>query len=77
MALLSEKADIQYTAERTSPDKIVAEIQNLGFGAELISESELYQEGQIDLSVSERQHRQRVWVEPVLASLCSTALFST
>lgn len=51
VALLSEKADIQYSPDRTSPDRIVAEIQGLGFGAELISESEMYQEGHIDLSV--------------------------
>ena len=51
MALLSEKADVQYAADRISPDKIVAEIQGLGFGAELISEDELYEEGQLNLSV--------------------------
>ena len=51
VALLSEKADIQYVADRVSPDRIVAEIQGLGFGAELISENELYEEGQLNLSV--------------------------
>ena len=51
VALLSEKADVQYVADRISPDRIVAEIQGLGFGAELISESELYEEGQLNLSV--------------------------
>ena len=30
---------------------IVKKIQDLGFGAELISESEQYQQGQLDLSV--------------------------
>ena len=52
VALLSEKADVQYAAEQISPDRIVAEIQALGFGAQLISESDIYQEGQLDLSVS-------------------------
>ena len=52
VALLSEKADVQYMADRISPDQIVSEIQSLGFGAQLISENELYQEGQLDLSVS-------------------------
>ena len=52
VALLSEKAEVQYSAEVISPDKIVGEIQTLGFGGQLISESELYQEGQLDLSVS-------------------------
>lgn len=51
VALLSEKADVQYVAERISPDRIVAEIEGLGFGAQLISESDVYQEGTIDLSV--------------------------
>ena len=52
VALLSEKADVQYAADRISPDKIVEEIQRLGFGAQLLSESDVYQEGQLDLSVS-------------------------
>lgn len=51
VALLSEKADIQYSPDFLSPDMIVKEIQGLGFGAELISESEQYQQGQLDLSV--------------------------
>lgn len=52
VALLSEKADVQYVADRITPDKIVTEIKALGFGAQLISESEIYQQGQIDISVS-------------------------
>jgi hypothetical protein len=51
VALLSEKADVQYAADRISPDRIVAEIQALGFGAQLISETDIYQEGQLDLAV--------------------------
>lgn len=56
VALLSEKADIQYSPDCISPDRIVAEIQGLGFGAELISESEMYQEGHISLSVCTHVH---------------------
>ena len=53
VALLSEKADVQYAADRISPDRIVAEIQALGFGAQLISETDIYQEGKLDLAVRE------------------------
>ena len=56
VALLSEKADVQYAADHMSPDRIVLEIQGLGFGAQLISESEMYQEGQIDISVRTHSH---------------------
>ena len=52
VALLSEKADVQYVPDLVDPDHIVTEIQDLGFGAELISEAEQYQEGTIDIAVS-------------------------
>ena len=52
VALLAEKADIQYDPEDTDPDSIVQEIKSLGFGAELLSETEGYQEGKLDLIVS-------------------------
>jgi Cu+-exporting ATPase len=52
VALLSEKADVQYAADRISPDRIVAEIQALGFGAQLISETDIYQEGKLDLAIT-------------------------
>ena len=52
MALLAEKADIQYDSELTDPDQLVSEIQGLGFGATLLSDSEGYQQGKLDLIVS-------------------------
>ena len=52
VALLAEKADIQYKPDETSPDVLVREIKSLGFGAQLMSEGEGYQEGKIDLIVS-------------------------
>ena len=70
VALLSEKADVQYSAERISPDKIVAEVQALGFGAELISENEIYQEGQLDLSVSSS-----LWTHNLMSLSVSLCLF--
>ena len=52
VALLAEKADIQYDSELTDPGKLVAEIESLGFGANLLSDSEGYQQGKVDLIVS-------------------------
>lgn len=52
VALLAEKADIQYDSELTDPSVLVDEIQSLGFGATLLSDSEGYQQGKIDLIVS-------------------------
>ena len=51
VALLAEKADIQYDSELTDPSQLVGEIEDLGFGASLISDSEGYQQGKIDLNV--------------------------
>lgn len=51
VALLAEKADIQYDSELTDPDQLVGEIKELGFGASLISDGEGYQQGKIDLHV--------------------------
>ena len=52
VALLAEKADIQYDSELTDPDKLVAEIVSLGFGANLLSDGEGYQQGKVELIVS-------------------------
>lgn len=52
VALLAEKADIQYDSELTDPSVLVDEIQSLGFGATLLSDSEGYQQGKIDVIVS-------------------------
>lgn len=38
VALLSEKADIQYYPEETDPEVLVRAIKDLGFGADLIPE---------------------------------------
>ena len=52
VALLAEKADIQYNPEQTDPDKLVRDIQSLGFGADLIEDHDGYQQGTLDLIVS-------------------------
>ena len=51
VALLAEKANIQYDSELTDPSQLVGEIESLGYGANLISDSEGYQQGKIDLIV--------------------------
>lgn len=51
VALLAEKADIQYDSELTDPNQLVGEINSLGFGASLLSDSEGYQQGKVDLTV--------------------------
>ena len=52
VALLAEKADIQYNPEQTDPDKLVREVQSLGFGADLIEDHDGYQQGTLNLVVS-------------------------
>ena len=52
VALLSEKADVQYSPETTDPDQLAAAIRDLGFGAELLDSCEEYQQGKLDLIVS-------------------------
>ena len=52
VALLAEKADIQYDSEVTDPEQLVSEIQSLGFGANLLSDGEGYQQGKLELTVS-------------------------
>jgi hypothetical protein len=51
VALLAEKASIQYDSELTDPNQLIGEIEGLGFGATLISDSDGYQQGTIDLTV--------------------------
>ena len=51
VALLAEKAEVQYDSEVTDPSQLVDEIEGLGFGATLISDSDGYQQGKIDLTV--------------------------
>lgn len=53
VALLSEKADIQYYPEETDPEVLVRAIKDLGFGADLIPEQEDCQQGKLDITVSE------------------------
>ena len=53
VALLSEKADIQYDAELTSPDVLAQEVKGLGFGARLLESAEGCEEGRVELIVSQ------------------------
>ena len=52
VALLSEKADVQYFPEETDPEVIVKTIKDLGFGASVIPEQEDGQQGKLDVTVS-------------------------
>ena len=51
VALLSEKAEIQYNPEETNPEVLAQEIQMLGFGALPIDDYNGYQEGKLDVIV--------------------------
>ena len=51
VALLNEKADIQYDPETMDPDTLVNEIKGLGFGAQLIGDAQGPDEGEVDLVV--------------------------
>ena len=52
VALLAEKADIQYDSEVTDPEQLVNEVRSIGFGANLLSDGEGYQQGKLELTVS-------------------------
>ena len=52
VALLTKKAEIQYDSELTDQRKLISEIKSLGFGATLISDSDGYEKGKINLTVS-------------------------
>lgn len=51
VALLSEKAEVQFDPDRNNPDSIVQEIKGLGFGAEVIESSDGVEDGKVDLLV--------------------------
>ncbi len=51
VALLSEKADVWYDPDETTPDKIVQDIKSLGFRAEVIGSSDGVEDGKVDLLV--------------------------
>lgn len=51
VALLAEKADIQYDPETMDRDTLVTEIKSLGFGAQLIGDAQGPDEGEVDLVV--------------------------
>ncbi|XP_064404796.1 copper-transporting ATPase 1-like isoform X4 [Halichondria panicea] len=51
VALLSEKAEIQYNPEQTDPEKLVRDISSLGFGANLIADQNGHQQGKINLII--------------------------
>ena len=54
VALLSEKADIQYYPEETDPESLVKAVKELGFGADLFPEQDGYQQGKLNITVSSR-----------------------
>ena len=55
VALLNEKADIQYDPETMDPDTLVNEIKGLGFGAQLIGDAQGPDEGEVDLVVRSKK----------------------
>ena len=52
VALLAEKADVQFDPETTDADTLVTEIKGLGFSAQLIGDAQGPEEGKVDLVVS-------------------------
>ena len=52
VALLAEKADVQFDPETTDADTLVTEIKGLGFDAQLIGDAQGPEEGKVDLVVS-------------------------
>ena len=54
VALLSEKAEVQYNPEETNPEVLAQEIQKLGFGALPIDDGDGYQQGKLDVIVSSK-----------------------
>ena len=55
VALLAEKADIQYDPETMDRDTLVTEIKSLGFGAQLIGDAQGPDEGEVDLLVRNKK----------------------
>ena len=53
VALLSEKAEVQYYPEETDPDQLVQAVKELGFQADVIPDQEDCQQGKLDLIVSQ------------------------
>lgn len=51
VALLTNKADITYKPSQTSPESLVNDIHQLGFGAEVINEGAGPENGYVDLEV--------------------------
>ena len=51
VALLAEKADIQFDPDETDANTLVSDIKGLGFGAQFIGESQGSEEGKVDLVV--------------------------
>lgn len=70
VALLAEKAEVQYDPEYTDPERLIRDISGLGFGAELIVEQNDYQHGKITLAVS-------VQSACIVAALSGTQLIPT
>ena len=57
VALLAEKADVEYDPETMDPDTLVTEIKGLGFGAQLIGDAQGPDEGEVDLMVRTEKYR--------------------
>lgn len=52
VALLSEKAEIVYNPDETDTEALAAEVKDLGFGVEILEESEA-QQGKLNVMVRE------------------------
>lgn len=52
MALLANKADVQFDPDEMDADTLVKEIKGLGFGAQFIGFAQDPEEGRVDLRVS-------------------------
>ena len=53
VALLSEKADIQYCPDEVDPNHLVHFVKEMGFGAELLPETDEKQQGRLEITVKQ------------------------
>ena len=51
VALLSEKADVQYYPEEMDPEQLLKEVKSLGFGGVIVPDQDGLQEGKLDIIV--------------------------
>jgi len=56
VALLSEKADVQYYPEEMDPEQLLKEVKSLGFNGAIVPDQDGVQEGKLDVVVRLRAY---------------------